>query len=206
MKRTLVIALALVTCFAAQAQLPTLRPAEVYTVPNVSRAAYMNDDNDYDNELYWDLYSGDFLGYRVDNIVASSTLSPQGSANYKASNLFDKNHETAWVEGVNGLGVGQTITYQGVRGDYIDEIRILNGYVKSDKAWTENARVKSLKVTCNGQPICILQLQNSRSLQVFDLDYLLYDYDGVFTLKFEILEVYPGTKYQDTAISEIYFE
>ena len=67
---------ALISCFAANAQLPTIKPTSAYKVPNISTATY-----------------------------------------------------------------------------------------KSDKAWSENVRVKSLKVYCNGKPICIFELQNSRSLQ-----------------------------------------
>lgn len=137
-------------------------------------------------------------------VVASSVLSPQGSNTYGVQNLYDCNHETAWVEGVSGHGVGQWIEYQGVRGDQITAIKILNGYVKSDKSWNDNARVKLLKVTCNGKPLCILELQNSRSLQTFGLQWA-GDCSHINKLRFEILEVYPGTKYQDTVISEIYF-
>jgi hypothetical protein len=140
----------------------------------------------------------------ANNIVASSALKAQGSKSYKASNVFDRDPETAWVEGVKGNGVGQWIEYRDVSGCSISSIKILNGYVKSDKAWNENARVKRLKVYCNGKPKCILELQNSRSWQSFDIDGGL-GYD-VHTIRFEILDVYPGSKYQDTAISEIYFD
>lgn len=87
----------------------------------------------------------------------------------------------------------------------ITAISILNGYVKSDKAWSENSRVKRLKVYCDGKPICILELQNSRSMQDFDVYSVLGDKHYIGKLRFEIMEVYPGTKYQDTVISEIYF-
>lgn len=133
-------------------------------------------------------------------------LAPQGSATYYASNIHDLNHETAWVEGVSGYGVGQWIKFTNLsRGD-ISTIKILNGYAKSYKAWRENARVKRLRVYSNGELVCILELQDSRSLQVFDLEYLLdLKFYSPNTITFEILDVYPGTKYQDTVISEIYF-
>lgn len=206
MKRTLLIALALISCVAAQAQLRTIRPSDVYKVPNISHSEYMKMPPSYtpdDYQLFWDLYFNDGYG-TVDSITASSTLSSQGAHSYRATNLKDSNIETAWVEGVSGYGVGQWIKYQGVRQEQISRIKILNGYVKSDKAWSENARVKLLKVTCNGKPICILELQNSRSLQTFNVENLLGS-NSVNTFTFEILDVYPGTKYQDTAISEIYF-
>ena len=206
MKKVLLIALALISCFAAEAQLRTIKPKWTYKVPNISHSEYMkmvpsHTPDDY--QLFWDLYFSDGYG-TVDSITASSTLSSQGAHSYRAANLKDSNIETAWVEGVSGYGVGQWIKYQGVRQEQISRIHILNGYVKSDKAWSENARVKRLKVYRDGRPLCILELQNSRSLQTFRLPWA-GDCSYINRLRFEILEVYPGTKYQDTVISEIYF-
>lgn len=205
MKRVLVIALALVSCFAAKAQLPTIRPISVYKVPNISHATYKSGNyNNEDNGLYWDLHCSNYTcsGERV---VASSSLSSQGSINYRVANIKDWNHETAWVEGVSGYGVGEWVEFQNVSGDgTLTAINILNGYVKNDKAWIENSRVKRLKVYLNDRPIGILELQDSRSLQSFGLQWA-GNYSNINKLRFEILEVYPGTKYQDTVISEIYF-
>lgn len=207
MKRILVIVLALISCVVAEAQLRTIKPYYEFRVPNISAAAYRGDYSNEDNPLYMDLYTTAPSWYdcgEVDNIAASSALRSQGSASYKVGNIHDFNHETAWVEGVKGNGVGQWIEFQGVRGGQITTINILNGYVKSDKAWNENSRVRLLKVYCNSEPLCILELNNSRSLQCFVVEELLDSY-GVKTFRFEILDVYPGTKYQDTVISEIYF-
>jgi hypothetical protein len=213
MKRTLLITLAaLSSCFVAEAQLRTITPSNIFKVPNISHATYeseaMRDRDKYNNEdnpLYWDLHIGP-LSCTGESVVASSYLSSQGSSSYRASNIKDGNHETAWVEGVKGYGIGEWIEFQDIFGEGgIMEIGILNGYVKSDKAWSENTRVKRLKVYHNDRPLCILKLQNNRSLQYFDI-YGLIGYTGhISKLRFEILEVYPGTKYQDTVISEIYF-
>lgn len=207
MKKVLLIALALITCLAAEAQLRTIKPSEIYKIPNTISP----DWEDYDNIFHHDFLSEYYWFCHVGKIKASSTLKSQGSKNYKADNLYDKDYETAWVEGVKGYGIGEWIEYKNVANRLdgfpvpVWTIKILNGYVKSNKAWKENSRVKRLKVYSNGKPKCILELQDSRSLQVFDLD--KYDFFDVgATIRFEILDVYPGTKYQDTVISEIYFE
>ena len=194
MKKVFLIALALISCFAAEAQLRTIKPSYIYKIS----------DGDLDN-----IIDGFCLGTwsNANNIVASSALKAQGSKSYKASNVFDRDPETAWVEGVKGHGIGQWIELKNTSiretgiwcGVY--QICILNGYVKSDKAWRENGRVKRLKVYCNGKPKYIMELQNSRSLQAFDVDF-----SKGATIRFEILDVYPGTKYQDTVITEIAFD
>lgn len=206
MKKVLLIALALITCLAAEAQLRTIKPSKICKVPN--NLSYDEICDRADSFAYLFYLRPSWSYDHVDNIVASSTLKSQGSKNYRASNLHDKDDETAWVEGVKGHGIGQWIEFKNVY-YYADEevftvqgIEILNGYTKTDKAWRENGRIKRLKVYCNGKPKCILELQNSRSLQTFNLE-------GLFsfgaTIRFEILDVYPGTKYQDTVISEIFF-
>ena len=80
--------------------------------------------------------------------------------------------------------------------------------VKSDKDWRNWSRVKLLKMYYNETDYAILELEDSRTLQCFDVGLLGYnDKDAAnWTLKFEILDVYPGEKYEDTVISELYFD
>lgn len=171
-----------------------------------------------DYEDYWDVLMPGcswYCGGRIDSIIASSALPSQGTVSYNAKNAGDFSYKTAWVEGVKGPGVGEFLEYiflpESAR---VEEIRIANGYVKSAKAWQENARVKKLKLYYNGKPCAILNLKNERSEQVFRVGpfgqqyYKLEDNkkpDKPWTLRFEIVEVYQGTRYADTAISEIHF-
>lgn len=168
-------------------------------------------------ETYWDVLElgcSWYCGGRVDTVKASSSLTSQGNFSYHAKNAADFSYETAWVEGAKGPGIGEYIEYQfSPESARLEEVKIANGYVKSEKAWKENARVKKLKLYHNGKPYAILNLKE-RSEQVFSVgpfgfQYYLIDDDKKptkpWTLRFEILEVYPGTRYTDTAISEIHF-
>ena len=66
----------------------------------------------------------------------------------------------------------------------------------------------------NGEPYAILELDDTRDVQKFDVGLLGFYRPGArdqsgepdWTIRFEILEVYPGDKYEDTAITEIYFD
>lgn len=65
---------------------------------------------------------------------------------YGAINLTDADLKTAWVEGEPGNGVGQSV-YISVPYD-CRTINIFNGYTKSKTLFTQNNRVKNIKVTC----------------------------------------------------------
>lgn len=149
-------------------------------------------------------------------VSASSSLAAQGSNDYSATNAHDLNYKNAWVEGVAGYGVGEHLeyTFEGVS-PRITEIIVVNGYIKSAAAYKNNSRVKKLKVYIDDKPYAILNLRDIRSAQHFKVgplgtsdrdDWEVMKALPNWTLKFEILEVYRGDKYDDTVISEIYFD
>ena len=168
-----------------------------------------------DNPILEDLYSGKcswYCGGEVQRVTASSHLKAQGRFNYLPKNVHDFDHESAWVEGAQGLGVGEWIEYEFAGAcPRVTGVKILAGYVKSKATYEANSRPKYLKVYYLGKPICILDLKDERAMQVFDLEQFgPFGYNDVnksaWRLRFEIVDVYPGTKYQDTAISELEFD
>ena len=176
--------------------------------------------NSYDEMLgdYWKAGKADcswYCGGGSFKVTASSTLEASSTYNYNAQNTHDFDLKTAWVEGVEGYGVGEYLEYEFIAsGPRITNIIIANGYVKTERAWQDNSRVKKLKVYLNDKPIVVLKFEDKRAEQHFEIDPIglsdrqnAKEYENVFwTLKFEILEVYPGDKYEDTVISEIYFD
>ena len=135
-----------------------------------------------------------------DNARSSSALSPQGKYNYNAKNINDYDPRTAWVEGKSDYGIGE---YLSVQGDMFGgtNIYIFNGYQRSYSSWKNNSRVKKFRIYVGNRPVCYLELKDKMGAQHFDLsDYDLY---GQW-IKFEIVEVYKGDKWNDVAISEIH--
>ncbi len=86
----------------------------------------------------------------------------------------------------------------------LHQIAIINGYAKTDSLWKNNGRVKTLKLTIDDQEEYILELEDRKELQLFDIDYQNASITQVLHLKFEILETYPGEKYQDTCLTSLY--
>jgi hypothetical protein len=142
-------------------------------------------------------------------ITASSALKPSGSITYEAKNAHDFSFKTTWVEGVPGYGEGEYLEYFFEnKSPRVTDILIYNGYLKNEAGWKKNSRVKKLKLWVNGKPYAVLELQDTRALQTFKLNGPLgrTKDDKDLILKFEILEVYKGDAYDDTAITEIYFD
>tara|TARA_Y100000385_G_scaffold146337_1_gene151960 strand:- start:335 stop:1429 length:1095 start_codon:yes stop_codon:yes gene_type:complete len=147
------------------------------------------------------------------NAKASSTLSPQGKYNYNANNLNDNDPRTAWVEGKSDYGLGEYFSVQGAMFQGEDtNIYIYNGYQQSVSSWKNNSRVKKLRVYVDNRPICYVELKDIMGGQYFNLSIESGETMGKFGdwefqapwVKFEIVEVYKGDKWNDVAISEIH--
>ena len=150
-----------------------------------------------------------YCGGIIDTVVASSCKNADQFGNYEGYNTHDWNIYSAWVTNLNNSGVGESITYT-FPGNCprITTIIILNGYTCDTNDWQDYSRVKKLKMYYDGKPYAILELQDTRDEQDFKVGLLGYrDIEHPqWTLQFEILEVYPGRKYQNTAITELSFD
>lgn len=154
--------------------------------------------------------------------TASSSLSDIGTNSYTPDLVFDGDVRTAWVEGVEGYGIGEFINVHfPAKGPQATVCYIVNGYNKDEQTWRNNSRVKSFNLYLDDKLLAKVHLQDSRDEQYFLLpdtlpnrvDTTLYkriqfmdESIKVSTLRFEIIEVYKGDLYEDTAISEIWFD
>lgn len=159
----------------------------------------------------WDVIDGGcswYCGGGNYKITASSELSSQGKNSYIAKSANDLNYKTAWVEAKKDAGIGEYIEFVFKNtSPRITSILIANGYMKSDLAWKNNNRVKLLKLYVNGKPYRILKLNDTKTDQEFKIGTFGHNPNGTdLILRFEIMEVYKGVKYNDTAITEIYFD
>lgn len=225
MRKTCLLLLALLGCCTIMAQQKNaVKTKDVY--PKIGKKfdfspaavqAFKKENTDGMYEDIYDILGGGCSFYCACDIgkqKASSTLPAQGKYNYKASNAHDLNYETAWVEGAKDYGIGEWIEYTFPGNNPpLEEIIIANGYIRTEKTWKENSRVKTLAVEVNGKPFATLHLKDVYAEQTFDMKKLgsikstnPKKESAMFKVKFIIKDVYPGTKYKDTAISEIYFD
>jgi len=74
---------------------------------------------------------------------SSLTESLKGkTVTYGPDALFDGDYHTAWVEGVPGNGVGESVLIQTNRG--IEEFAIVNGFALSKRLFLKNNRIKNI--------------------------------------------------------------
>ncbi len=137
------------------------------------------------------------------DLCFSSVLAAQGSNRYGPSSATDGDHQTAWVEGASGQGVGEAFVLVFDEPTQVDTWSLRNGYAKSQKSFSRNSRVRKLRLTFSDGRQTFFTLDDTPDWQSTSA---LAKYGPVSWILFEITDVYPGTHYEDTAITELNFD
>ena len=134
----------------------------------------------------------------VKDVSASSYLSEK-NIKHLPDRIMDGDVTTAWVEGSDGNGEGESITF--TFGDLyvVSDIKIWNGYQKSEDLYYKNARPSELELEFSDGSTERISLQDIASgFQEFALERHVTSY-----VKIKIISTYDGNKYEDTVISEV---
>lgn len=132
----------------------------------------------------------------------SSVLAPQGSNSYWPFHMFDENFDTAWNEGSSGRGEGETLAWDFVEPTQVNRIRIINGYIKTNRTFTRNGRVQRVRITGSTGYAITHDLSDISSWQTIDLA----GAGEQQWIQIEIVSIYRGTHYADLAITELRIE
>src|SRR6185503_5062425 len=132
--------------------------------------------------------------------TASSVRLAVQANTYYAANAMDGKKSTAWIEGVDGPGLGEWIRFDFDREINLHRIFIQPGYFKSLQIWGQNNRLQSATAYFSDGSSRELSFTN-------DMDSQRIDVGSVKTrwVRLVIESVYSGTD-PDTAISEVAFE
>ncbi len=151
---------------------------------------------------------------------------------YPAKNLQDLDFSNAWVPAKRDTEPWIEYTFREpmlVGGFFMSP-----GYLKSEKTYTENNRVRVMRIEVEYEDGTVVTeefggledcdycdftdhpyspvnfwwpgyrpYENSGPHVVFDFEYI-FDYDSIRRIRFTITGVWPGSKYDDTCISEIF--
>ena len=157
------------------------------------RASYVLRDHQY------------FLDHTDYDATASSTLAAQGKHNYDVVNIKGdptREVQSPWAEGVEGDGIGESITLDVKRALPLYGILIQPGYYQYDdkEPWSKNNRVAQFEITLNDEHTFTESIPDEH----FERPYLIRvrDYTKpVNKIKLVIKSVYRGTQFRDTCIS-----
>ena len=133
-------------------------------------------------------------------LSVSSQLTGKSGTVYGAAFLNDGDTSTPWEEGIEGDGIGEQITYEPEAGTKLQVIRIYPGNGRSDKAFQENNRPKTITLEIDGKKQ-ILNFDDAGHFYTFSSKKPV----TAKQVKLIIDSVYQGSKWQDTCISEVEF-
>lgn len=160
---------------------------------------------------YLDPYEKDFFCEDISEDSedqASSSLEPfSETVTFYPCKAHDSDTTTAWVEGVDGPGEGETIEIPHRTGHNIEKVKIFNGYGVSKELWQENGRVAELELSFSTGDIKTIKVEDIFGYQIIDLDSPII-FPQRYVKRGTIVKIkssYPGDKFEDTAISEIQF-
>ncbi len=211
------------------------------------------------NETKWERFllrstkiDGEFRYYSSSSELDEVDPYEGGFGKYSVINVLDKDPTTAWVEGVSGYGIGESIII-GIGDTLPDIISLRNGYQKSESIYRSNSRPKSIRfslylgIFLEGDVTeiesgCYARVQTSVLIEELgdkmgdielDLGWptkteeqYIQEFKMLFSdkieelsewnpkclenmklryiLKLDILDVYKGSKWDDTCISDIW--
>lgn len=179
----------------------------------------MYDNSDYRQKKYLDdlkLLNDKY----IDKIISSSTLAKTKKYTYEASNMIDGNYNTCWAEGLKDSGKGETIDIYLKKKCNLTGVGLINGYLSNEKTYAENNRIKKVKIEILDSKGIIIESYIKHLPDVpfkeinlknpYDNIDIIYnqgdsgrELESYYRIRLTILEVYQGSKYDDTCISEI---
>ena len=154
----------------------------------------------YENQTFQRMYGnimGAYPNLLIDDFQTKYYVSYKSSS-YLKENTMEYTHEnlslecltTPWVEGVPGSGIGEYIEINDIFPVKENYLLIMNGYFSTDKPYLykSNNRVKTVNILDTPHP------------QTVDISFLEMQ-ETPEDFRITIMDVYKGTKYDDTCIN-----
>lgn len=131
------------------------------------------------------------------SVTANSVLNPKHS--YHEMNLFDSRFEYAWSTDKKTTGSELKISFD--ENQTITQIKVWNGYQRSDQHCFQNTRPKTLQISGDDGYSAQITLRDIMGSQNIPLP---KPFTGK-NLNLTVSDIYPGKNYTDLVISELRF-
>jgi len=158
-----------------------------------------------------------FTQHSFQTAEASSVCAPQAGNTYGPDQALDQNEQTAWIEGVNGFGVGEWIKISAPEEKLVYGLCLKNGYKKTEKTLRVNAQVRSILVEFSDGSQNTYSLNDNDPSYTGYSDMIKFDHPVMTSsIKITIQDVYESSDYidpftgkvskkcEDTCLSEIF--
>jgi hypothetical protein len=132
-------------------------------------------------------------------LVSASSYLADDPADCSPAAAIDGDIGTAWVEGVDGDGVGESLTLELGVPTEVWNVALLPGYCASPEVWRANGRPSRVWIELPDGTALERELEDAPVARVFYLD----EARTVDWLRLTLLDVYPGERWEDTAVSEL---
>ena len=143
------------------------------------------------------------LAFRVS---ASSTLQEEGYDHSTAA-LLDRNPATCWIEGVDGVGIGEYLLFDSEEKQSVRGIAVLPGCLSSEDIYTKNGIPLELEIKA-GDRIWTKRLESYVPNFSAPMDSMIYiDFGQSISVDSCIVTIKDsrsGTKYDDICIAEMF--
>jgi hypothetical protein len=133
---------------------------------------------------------------------SASAAEEERERNYDVNNIKGLDWGTTWAEGVEGDGIGESITLTVHHPLPLDAIMVMPGVRSEDKTvWTKNNRVAELEITLDDEQTFTATIPDEQFTQLYPIPIRGYT-QPVNKVKLVIKKVHPGTSH-DTCISQV---
>lgn len=128
--------------------------------------------------------------------------------NYHPSYALDGDPKTAWVEGVDGNGEGQTLTIplSEVKSARAVRLRVFNGYQKSKNLLDANAAPKDITVLvrdAGGDVVGTQKATLTKTLGAQEVTVAIEKGRGIASVTLHVDSTHPGRVYKDGCVSDV---
>ncbi len=143
---------------------------------------------------------------------STSTAKSKDGQTYEAEHLIDGDYTTAWLEGRDDEGIGESLLFTFDGKHRICKLIIYNGFLKTEYRYTINGKVTKLLAEFDDGSSKVIDLDvmhvsdREVSFSPDDMNPTVVVFDQPVeteTMKLTILDAVAGTKYKDTSMSEI---
>jgi len=136
-----------------------------------------------------------------------TSASVPGKNSQPVYKLNDSDASTAWIDTNAAVGTMLTFQFPKKLPKEMDGnipfygFDIADGYTKNDALFASYSRVKKAELFYNGKPLYYVNFANTRHWQHIQFDDIMARQGDAFAI--QILEVYPGTKFPNVAITQL---